>query len=496
MDLALKTGCPMIGINDSGGARIQEGVVALGLYGEIFRRNVLASGVIPQISLIMGPCAGGAVYSPAITDFTVMVDQTSHMFITGPDVIKTVTGEDVEFEELGGARTHNTKSGVAHYMGTDEDDAIELRQGAAVLPAVQQPRRARRLFDARHRPRDHRRRPRLDTLIPDSANQPYDMHTVIETRPRRRRVPRGAAAVRAEHPRRLRPGRGPLGRASSPTSRCSSPARLDIDASEKAARFVRTCDAFNIPVLTFVDVPGFLPGDRPGVERHHPTRRQADLRLRRGHRPAGHRHHPQGLRRRVRRHGLQAPRRRRQPRLAHRADRRHGRAGRRQHPAPQGARRGRRRRRRARGRAHRRLRGHPANPYIAAERGYVDAVIAPSETRADRHAPCARCAPSARPCRPRSTGTSRCERRRPRRRRHRGARTSAAAHRARRPDTRGAGCRRRRPWRGFVASAASDAEPAASGARAAATSARPRRAARTPGAPRASPADRPAHPCR
>ena len=142
MDLALKTGCPIIGINDSGGARIQEGVVSLGLYGEIFRRNVHASGVIPQISLIMGPCAGGAVYSPAITDFTVMVDQTSHMFITGPDVIKTVTGEDVAFEELGGARTHNTKSGDAHYMATDEDDAIDYVKALLSLPAAEQPRRA------------------------------------------------------------------------------------------------------------------------------------------------------------------------------------------------------------------------------------------------------------------------------------------------------------------------------------------------------------------
>ena len=141
MDLAMKTGCPVIGINDSGGARIQEGVVSLGLYGEIFRRNVHASGVIPQISLIMGPCAGGAVYSPAITDFTVMVDQTSHMFITGPDVIKTVTGEDVGMEELGGARTHNTKSGIAHYLAHRRGRRDRLRQGAAVLPAVQQPRR-------------------------------------------------------------------------------------------------------------------------------------------------------------------------------------------------------------------------------------------------------------------------------------------------------------------------------------------------------------------
>ena len=220
-----------------------------------------ASGVIPQISLIMGPCAGGAVYSPAITDFIVMVDRTSHMFITGPDVIKTVTGEDVAFEELGGARTHNTKSGVAHYMGTDEQRRPRLRQGAAVLPAEQQPRAARRCFGDERRPRRHRRRTcALDTLIPDSPNQPYDMHTVIEAVARRRRVPRGAAAVRAEHGLSASAG----SRATSVGIVANQPMQfagtLDIDASEKAARFVRTCDAFNIPVLTFVDVPGFLPG--------------------------------------------------------------------------------------------------------------------------------------------------------------------------------------------------------------------------------------------
>ena len=179
MDLAMKLGAPVIGINDSGGARIQEGVVALGMYAEIFRRNVHASGVIPQISLVMGPCAGGAVYSPAITDFTVMVDQTSHMFITGPDVIKTVTGEDVEFEELGGARTHNTKSGVAHYMGTDEEDAIEyVKALLSYLPSnnLEDPPVLGDELDLEVTDLDRE----LDTIIPDSANMPYDMKKVIE----------------------------------------------------------------------------------------------------------------------------------------------------------------------------------------------------------------------------------------------------------------------------------------------------------------------------
>src|SRR4051812_44818735 len=178
MDLAMKTGCPMIGINDSGGARIQEGVASLGLYGEIFFRNVRASGVIPQISLIMGPCAGGAVYSPAVTDFTVMVDQTSHMFITGPDVIKTVTGEDVAMEELGGARTHNTKSGNAHYLASDEEDAIEyVKALLSYLPqnnldeVPSYDEQAELEFTDLDRT--------LDAIIPDSPNQPYDMHEVI-----------------------------------------------------------------------------------------------------------------------------------------------------------------------------------------------------------------------------------------------------------------------------------------------------------------------------
>ncbi|HEU4676547.1 MAG TPA: acyl-CoA carboxylase subunit beta [Motilibacteraceae bacterium] len=258
MDLAMKTGCPVIGINDSGGARIQEGVVSLGLYGEIFRRNVHASGVVPQISLITGPCAGGAVYSPAITDFTVMVDQTSHMFITGPDVIKTVTGEDVEFEDLGGARTHNTKSGNAHYMASDEQDAIDyVKALLSYLPSnnLEDPPS----FDAEADLETTAEDLELDTLIPDSPNQPYDMHTVVE-----HVLDDGEfLEVQPLFAPNILIGFGRVeGRsvgvvANQPMQFAGT---LDIDASEKAARFVRTCDAFNVPVLTFVDVPGFLPG--------------------------------------------------------------------------------------------------------------------------------------------------------------------------------------------------------------------------------------------
>src|SRR5262245_24159950 len=179
MELAMKVGCPVIGINDSGGARIQEGVVSLGLYGEIFFRNVRASGVIPQISLVMGPCAGGAVYSPAVTDFTVMVDKTSHMFITGPDVIKTVTGEDVGFEELGGARTHNTKSGNAHYLATDEQGAVDYARALlSYLPSnnLDEPV----VFEAPASLEVIDDDLALDGLIPDSPNQPYNMHSVVE----------------------------------------------------------------------------------------------------------------------------------------------------------------------------------------------------------------------------------------------------------------------------------------------------------------------------
>ncbi len=258
IDFALKTGCPLVGLNEGGGARIQEGVVSLGLYGEIFRRNTHASGVIPQISLIMGAAAGGHVYSPALTDFVVMVDQTSQMFITGPDVIKTVTGEDVSMEELGGARTHNTKSGNAHYLAVDEEDAISyVRSLISYLPQnnLEDPP----TFGVENDLEPHDVDRDLDTLIPDSPNQPYDMHEVIW-----RVLDDGEfLEVHALFAPNIVVGFGRIdGRsigvvANQPLHFAGC---LDIDASEKAARFVRTCDAFNIPVITFVDVPGFLPG--------------------------------------------------------------------------------------------------------------------------------------------------------------------------------------------------------------------------------------------
>jgi propionyl-CoA carboxylase beta chain len=269
MDLATKTGAPIIGINEGAGARIQEGVVSLGLYGEIFRRNVHASGVVPQISLIMGTCAGGHVYSPAVTDFTVMVDQTSYMFITGPDVIKTVTGEDVTFEELGGARAHNTKSGNAHYMATDEEDALEyVKALISYLPQnnLEDPPAFEEPVDLEINDTDRS----LDSLMPDSPNQPYDMHVVIEAV-----LDDGEfLEVHSLFAPNIVVGFGRVEGhsvgvvANQPLHFAGT---LDIDASEKAARFVRTCDAFNIPVVTFVDVPGFLPGtdqEWNGIIRH------------------------------------------------------------------------------------------------------------------------------------------------------------------------------------------------------------------------------------
>ncbi|HYK53097.1 MAG TPA: acyl-CoA carboxylase subunit beta [Candidatus Eremiobacteraceae bacterium] len=256
MDLAVRTGCPVIGINDSGGARIQEGVVSLGGYAEIFWRNVQASGVVPQISLIAGPCAGGAVYSPAITDFIFMVDKISQMFITGPEIIKTVTGEEVTFEELGGAVTHNRKSGVAHFLCADEDDAFEqIRHLLSFLPQnnLDDPPEAETSDDPQ------RTDPTLIDLIPPSANMPYDMTDVIH-----RIVDDGDFfEVQALYGGSLVVGFARLGGRSVGIV-ANQPAVLagvlDIDSSIKGARFVRFCDAFNIPLITFVDVPGFLPG--------------------------------------------------------------------------------------------------------------------------------------------------------------------------------------------------------------------------------------------
>jgi propionyl-CoA carboxylase beta chain len=258
MELALKTGVPIIGILDSGGARIQEGVVALGKYGEIFRLNTRASGVIPQISLIMGPAAGGAVYSPALTDFVIMVDKTSHMFVTGPDVIKTVTGEDVGFEELGGALTHNKVSGVSHYLASDEDDALDYaRSLLSYLPDnnLSEPH----VFDTAVELETTDDDRQLNTLIPDSPNQPYDVMTVIE-----HVVDDGEfLEVQPLFAPNIVIGFGRVeGRsvgviANQPSAMAGT---LNIEAGEKASRFVRFCDAFGIPILTLVDVPGYLPG--------------------------------------------------------------------------------------------------------------------------------------------------------------------------------------------------------------------------------------------
>ena len=279
MDLAIKTGRPLVGINEGAGARIQEGVVSLGLYGQIFHRNVLASGVIPQISLIMGAAAGGHVYSPALTDFVVMVDQTSQMFVTGPDVIKSVTGEEVTMEDLGGAHTHMVKSGVAHYVASGEQDALDyVKDLLSYLPSNN------RGEAPRTQPTDPINGSiednltdedlELDLLIPDSPNQPYDMHEVI----RRLLDDDELLEIQAERAMNIICCFGRIdGRsvgivANQPTQFAGC---LDIDASEKAARFVRTCDAFNIPIITLVDVPGFLPGT--GQEYNGIIRRGAKL---------------------------------------------------------------------------------------------------------------------------------------------------------------------------------------------------------------------------
>lgn len=269
MDLALKTGAPVIGLNDSGGARIQEGVLSLGGYAEIFLRNTLSSGVVPQISAIMGPCAGGAVYSPAITDFTFMVDRTSYMFITGPDVIKTVTHEDVTKEELGGAMTHNSVSGVAHFMAPDDAECLRMiRELMSYLPQNNLDGPPRGTVNGTDSP--DREDPELDDLVPAESNVPYDMKNVI-----RRVVDRDSFFEVQEHwAKNIVIGFARLdGRSVGIVA--NQPAFLagclDIDSSVKGARFVRFCDAFQIPIVTFEDVPGFLPGTAQefgGIIRH------------------------------------------------------------------------------------------------------------------------------------------------------------------------------------------------------------------------------------
>ncbi len=267
MDLAISTGCPVVGINDSGGARIQEGVVSLAGYAEIFHRNVLASGVVPQISVVMGPCAGGAVYSPAITDFIFMVEETSHMFITGPDVIKSVTGEDVTFEALGGAGTHNTRSGVAHFSAPDEETCLEdVRYLLSFLP--ENNLESAPYFVPTDDP--ERMEGELASLVPDSPQRPYDIRRAVELT-----VDDGEFfEVQEGWAQNLVVGFARLdGHAIGVVGNQPSvlAGTLDIDASVKGARFVRFCDAFNIPLLTFVDVPGFLPGtdqEWGGIIRH------------------------------------------------------------------------------------------------------------------------------------------------------------------------------------------------------------------------------------
>ncbi len=267
MDLAMKVGAPLIGLNDSGGARIQEGVVSLGGYADIFLRNVLASGVVPQISVILGPCAGGAVYSPAMTDFTIMVEKTSYMFVTGPNVVKAVTHEEIDSESLGGASVHTTRSGVAHLAAHDEAEALDaVRRILAHLP--QNNLEAPAVIPSSDPP--DRMDPELDRVVPDEPNRPYDMHDVI-----RRVVDDGRfLETQPGWAQNIITGFARLGGRSVGIV-AQQPAilagALDIDASVKAARFVRTCDCFNVPLVTLVDVPGFLPGvgqEHGGIIRH------------------------------------------------------------------------------------------------------------------------------------------------------------------------------------------------------------------------------------
>ena len=332
MDLALKTGAPFIGLNDGGGARIQEGVVSLGGYADIFLRNTLASGVIPQISAIMGPCAGGSVYSPAITDFVFMVADTSYMFITGPDVIKTVTHEDVTKEQLGGSMTHNSVSGVGHFVSRDDAECVQMiRELLSYLPQNNREDAPRKACTD---PID-RADLSLDTIVPAESNLPYDIKDVIH-----KVVDDGDFFEVHEHwARNLVVGFARLdGRpvgivANQPAFLAGC---LDINSSVKGARFVRFCDAFNIPSDHVRRRSGISSRHRSGIRRHHSAWREAALRFCGSYRPQDYRHHPQSLWRRLLRDGVEAYPYRCQPGMAHRRDCRHGRGRRGQYRLPAG----------------------------------------------------------------------------------------------------------------------------------------------------------------
>ena len=347
-DMALRARAPIVGLFDAGGARIQEGVAALGGYGEVFKRNVVASGVIPQISVIMGPCAGGDVYSPAMTDFIFMVEGTSYMFVTGPEVVKTVTNETVTADELGGAGVHTTKSSVADgAYANDVEALLQIRRLMDFLPA----NNTAGVPEWPSTDDPDRVEMSLDTLVPDNPNKPYDMKELIV-----KVVDEGDFfEIQAAYAKNIITGFARMeGRtiglvAQQPMVLAGV---LDADASRKGARFVRFCDAFGIPIVTLRRRAGIPARHGPGIRRPHQARRQAALRLFAGDRAARHRHHPQGLRRRLRRDGLEAHRRRRELRLADGADRRDGRQGRRRDHLPPGP----RRRRQDRG-AHQGIRG-------------------------------------------------------------------------------------------------------------------------------------------
>ena len=330
MDMAMRVGAPVIGLNDSGGARIQEGVMSLAGYADIFLRNVLASGVVPQISAIMGPCAGGAVYSPAMTDFILMVKNTSYMFITGPDVIKAVTHEEVTKDELGGAMTHNEKSGVAHFMAHDDAECLSMiREMLSFIPSnnLEDPPR-KPCTDPIDRADEH-----LDTIVPTESNLPYDIKDVINAvvddsyffevqEHYAKNIVIGFARLNGK----------PVGIVANQPAFLAGV--LDISASIKGARFVRFCDCFNIPLITFEDVPGFLPGTQQeygGIITHGA---KLLYRVLRGDGAEDYRDHAQSLRRRLLRHGVEAHPHRRELRLADRRDRGDGAGGRGEHRVP------------------------------------------------------------------------------------------------------------------------------------------------------------------